>query len=156
MKLRILSGNGALQIMPFRKLGGKCHFFLRFCTRKRSETYKFFQANWRKSDICGAWTASFCQFTWKLSKFQQNEHTPESIHELSTKSVWIDVIGQFRRKQRQNCITLLDLTLINILNLQKQRTIDLEELLLRKSQMKEYREIPKYSCAWTTESKKKI
>ena len=65
------------------------------------------------------------------------------------------MIGQFRRKQRENCITLLDLTLINILNLQKQRTIDLEELLLRKSQMKEYREIPKYSCAWTTESKKK-
>ena len=39
MTLRILSGNGALQIMPFRKLGGKCHFFLRFCTRKRSKTY---------------------------------------------------------------------------------------------------------------------
>ena len=39
MTLRILSGNGAVQIMPFRKLGGKCHFFLRFCTRKRSETY---------------------------------------------------------------------------------------------------------------------
>ena len=29
--------------MPFRKLGGKCHFFLRFCTRKRSKTYKFVQ-----------------------------------------------------------------------------------------------------------------
>ena len=39
MTFRILSGNGALQIMPFRKLGGKCHFFLRFCTRKRSKTY---------------------------------------------------------------------------------------------------------------------
>ena len=39
MTLWILSGNGALQIMPFRKLGGKCHFFLRFCTRKRSKTY---------------------------------------------------------------------------------------------------------------------
>ena len=39
MTLRILSGNRALQIMPFRKLGGKCHFFLRFCTRKRSKTY---------------------------------------------------------------------------------------------------------------------
>ena len=39
MPLQILSGNGALQIMPFRKLGGKCHFFLRFCTRKRSKTY---------------------------------------------------------------------------------------------------------------------
>ena len=25
--------------MPFRKLGGKFHFFLRFCTRKRSKTY---------------------------------------------------------------------------------------------------------------------
>ena len=40
MTLQILSGNGALQIMPFQKLGGKCHFFLRFCTRKRSKTYK--------------------------------------------------------------------------------------------------------------------
>ena len=39
MTLRILSGNGALQIMPFRKLGRKCHFFPRFCTRKRSKTY---------------------------------------------------------------------------------------------------------------------
>ena len=26
--------------------------------------------------FCGAWTPSFCEFTWKLSKFQQNEHTP--------------------------------------------------------------------------------
>ena len=41
MTLWILSGKGAVQIMPFRKLGGKCHFFLRFCTRKRSETYSF-------------------------------------------------------------------------------------------------------------------
>ena len=39
MRLQILSGNGAVQIMPFQKLGGKCHFFLRFCTHKRSETY---------------------------------------------------------------------------------------------------------------------
>ena len=39
MPLRILSGKGAVQIMPFRKLAGKCHFLLRFCTRKRSETY---------------------------------------------------------------------------------------------------------------------
>ena len=39
MPLQILSGKGAVQIMPFRKLGGKFHFFLRFCTRKRSETY---------------------------------------------------------------------------------------------------------------------
>ena len=28
------------------------------------------------STFCGAWTPSFCEFTWKLSKFQQNEHTP--------------------------------------------------------------------------------
>ena len=39
MPLQILSGKGAVQIMPFRKLGGKFHFFLRFCTRKRSKTY---------------------------------------------------------------------------------------------------------------------
>ena len=37
--LRILSRKGAVQIMPFRKLGGKFRFFLRFCTRKRSKTY---------------------------------------------------------------------------------------------------------------------
>ena len=39
MPLQILSGEGAVQIMPFRKLGGKCHFLLRFCTRNWSETY---------------------------------------------------------------------------------------------------------------------
>ena len=37
--LGILSGKGAVQIMLFRKLGGKFHFFLRFCTHKRSKTY---------------------------------------------------------------------------------------------------------------------
>ena len=41
MPLWILSGKGAVQIMLFRKLGGKFHFFLRFCTRKRSKTYSF-------------------------------------------------------------------------------------------------------------------
>ena len=39
MLLQILSGKGAVQIVPFWKLGRKCHFLLRFCTRKRSETY---------------------------------------------------------------------------------------------------------------------
>ena len=33
MPLWILSGKEAVQIMPFRKLGGKCHFLLRFCMR---------------------------------------------------------------------------------------------------------------------------
>ena len=33
MALRILSGKGEVQIMPFRKLSRKCHFLLRFCTR---------------------------------------------------------------------------------------------------------------------------
>ena len=33
MPLQILSGKGAVQIMPFWKLGRKCHFLLRFCTR---------------------------------------------------------------------------------------------------------------------------
>ena len=41
MSLRILSGKGEFQIMPFQKLGGKCHFLLRFCTRNWSETYTF-------------------------------------------------------------------------------------------------------------------
>ena len=40
MALRILSGKGEVQIMPFRKLSGKCHFLLRFCTSNWSETYK--------------------------------------------------------------------------------------------------------------------
>ena len=39
MPLRILRGKGAVQIMPFQKLGRKFHFFLRFCTHKRSKTY---------------------------------------------------------------------------------------------------------------------
>ena len=29
-----------------------------------------------KSTFCGAWTPSFCEFTGKLCKFQENEHTP--------------------------------------------------------------------------------
>ena len=37
--LRILSGKGEVQIMPFRKISGKCHFLLRFCARNWSETY---------------------------------------------------------------------------------------------------------------------
>ena len=28
--------------------------------------------------FCGGWTPSFFEFTWKMSKFQQNEHTPET------------------------------------------------------------------------------
>ena len=31
------------------------------------------------SIFSGAWTPSFCEFTWKLSKFQQNKHTPNMI-----------------------------------------------------------------------------
>ena len=41
MLLQILSGKGAVQIMPFWKLGGKFHFFLRFCTHKQSKTYPY-------------------------------------------------------------------------------------------------------------------
>ena len=37
--LRILSGKGEVQIMPFRKLSRKCHFLLRFCMCNWSETY---------------------------------------------------------------------------------------------------------------------
>ena len=33
MLLWILSRKGAVQIMPFWKLGRKCHFLLRFCMR---------------------------------------------------------------------------------------------------------------------------
>ena len=33
MALQILGGKGEVQIMPFRKLSGKCHFLLWFCTR---------------------------------------------------------------------------------------------------------------------------
>ena len=31
------------------------------------------------STFCGSWTQSFCEFTWKLSKFQENEHTPDQL-----------------------------------------------------------------------------
>ena len=31
MALRILGGKGEVQIMPFWKLSGKCHFLLQFC-----------------------------------------------------------------------------------------------------------------------------
>ena len=30
------------------------------------------------STFCGSWTPSFCEFTWKLSKFQQKKHTTKS------------------------------------------------------------------------------
>ena len=33
MVLQILGGKGEVQIMPFRKLSGECHFLLRFCAR---------------------------------------------------------------------------------------------------------------------------
>ena len=46
MALRILSGKGEVQIMPFRKLSGKFHFLLQFCTSNWSETYVFFIWNW--------------------------------------------------------------------------------------------------------------
>ena len=26
--------------------------------------------------LCGPWTPSFFAFTWKITKFQENEHTP--------------------------------------------------------------------------------
>ena len=29
--------------------------------------------------LCGAWTPSFCKFTWKLSTFQQNAHSLEHL-----------------------------------------------------------------------------
>ena len=33
MRLWKLSRKAEVQIMPFQKLSGKCHFLLRFCTR---------------------------------------------------------------------------------------------------------------------------
>ena len=45
--LWILSGKGEVQIMPFRKISGKCHFLLRFCTRNWSETYVYHARSWR-------------------------------------------------------------------------------------------------------------
>ena len=42
MALRILGRKGEVQIMPFQKLSGKCHFLLRFCTLNWSETYIFY------------------------------------------------------------------------------------------------------------------
>ena len=51
MTLRILSGQGAVQIMPLWKLGRKFHFFLQFCMRKRSKTY----VNFHFEDIDWDW-----------------------------------------------------------------------------------------------------
>ena len=39
MALRILGRKGEVQVMPFQKLSGKCHFLLQFCTLNWSETY---------------------------------------------------------------------------------------------------------------------
>ena len=49
MALRISSRKGEVQIMPFQKLSGKCHFFLRFCTCNWSETYVFSVIEFRMS-----------------------------------------------------------------------------------------------------------
>ena len=57
MPLRILSRKGAVQIKPFWKLGGKCHFLLQFSTHKRSETYEN-----------GFSTTSFCRPQTKFAK----------------------------------------------------------------------------------------
>ena len=51
MPLRILNRKGAVQMMPFRKLGGKFHFFLRFCMRKQSKTYIIFKIINDESDV---------------------------------------------------------------------------------------------------------
>ena len=39
MALQILGRKGGVQFTLFRKLSGKCHFLLRFCTSNWSETY---------------------------------------------------------------------------------------------------------------------
>ena len=91
MTLRILSGNGALQIMPFRKLGGKCHFFLRFCTRKRSETYYLCNT----ANECYYW--KFFGFVWKMGCLLKVEIIVQ-IH------VYKSVISLFRTVRRRQCI----------------------------------------------------
>ena len=64
MTLRILSGKGAVQIMPLRKLGGKCHFFLRFCTRKRSKTYFKLTKTVKFGNVMGLRLLSYRKNTW--------------------------------------------------------------------------------------------
>ena len=44
------------------------------------------------STFCGSWTPSFSEFTWKLSKFQQNEHTQGGVCPGGV-SVWRGVWG---------------------------------------------------------------
>ena len=34
------------------------------------------------STFCGAWAPSFCEFSSKLSKFQENEHTPGLSYQI--------------------------------------------------------------------------
>ena len=46
--------------------------------------------------FCGAWTPIFCEFTWKLSKYQQNEHT---LNKCQIQHVWNEI---FRNYQNSN------------------------------------------------------
>ena len=60
MALWILGGKGEVQIMPFWKLSGKCHFLIRFCTRNWSETYM-------------SWFVNLNTFLWYSQVWQSNE-----------------------------------------------------------------------------------
>ena len=78
MPLRILSGKGAVQIMPFQKLGGKCHFLLWFCTRKRSETYSLADPRWGAREARPLSLLISCSFLQKscqiINKFMSQTH----------------------------------------------------------------------------------
>ena len=85
MTLRILSGNRALQIMLFRKLGGKCHFFLRFCTRKRSETYINYAKFCLDICTCHLWSCS-CQQSSYINFFRREKSIDAFRAEISCMS----------------------------------------------------------------------
>ena len=54
----------------------------------RNHSCAYIAIAYSNSIFCGTWTPSFCEFTEKLSKFQENEHTPDIMS-----SLWL-LIGQ--------------------------------------------------------------
>ena len=124
MTLRILSGKGEVQIMSFRKLSGKCHFLLRFCTRNWSETYVYsiidiegaglsqlIDSSRYKNDY---WVEDMCT----MNKTQYYKMALVSLSVWESKEIWIseEFLGKdvfkFAEKVDLSQISLLEIILI--------------------------------------------
>ena len=74
-------------VCSFSSIGAKFYWapdFVEFVLGRFSHFY--IAIAYSNSTFCGAWTPSFCEFTWKLLKFQRNEHTPEpGVHTMVEK-----------------------------------------------------------------------